>query len=199
MEGVRATSDDKEGVRATSEDRKCMRATSDDKEGVRATSEDREGKTYLHSNSRAIMGYLVDQYGKSDSLYPKDPKKRALVDQRLYFDIGTIYQRYVDYLRPVLIFGEPEDAEKLKKIEEALAILEVFLEGKKWVAGDNITIADYTLAVSLSGIEETDIKLNNYPNVVKWFARAKTTIEGYEELNGAQAKIIGDMFRAKLK
>nr|CAD7423568.1 unnamed protein product [Timema monikensis] len=126
---------------------------------------------------RAIMGYLVDQYGKNDSLYPKDPKKRALVDQRLYFDIGTIYQRYVDYLRPVLIFGEPEDAEKLKKIEEALAILEVFLEGQQWVAGDNITIADYTLAVTLSGIEETDIKLNNYPNVVKWFARAKTTIE----------------------
>nr|CAD7587475.1 unnamed protein product [Timema genevievae] len=108
---------------------------------------------FVLSESRAIMGYLVDQYGKDDSLYPKDPKKRALVDQRLYFDIGTIYQRYVDYLRPVLIFGEPEDVEKLKKIEEALAILEVFLEGKQWVTGGNITIADYTLAVTVSGIE----------------------------------------------
>lgn len=46
--------------------------------------------------SRAIIAYLVDQYGKDDSLYPKDPKKRAVVDQRLYFDAGTLYQRFGD-------------------------------------------------------------------------------------------------------
>lgn len=47
--------------------------------------------------SRAIITYLVNAYGKDDSLYPKDPKKRALVDQRLYFDIGTLYARFADY------------------------------------------------------------------------------------------------------
>lgn len=43
------------------------------------------------------MTYLADQYAKNDSLYPKDPKKRALVNQRLYFDIGTLYARFADY------------------------------------------------------------------------------------------------------
>nr|XP_023020999.1 glutathione S-transferase 1-like [Leptinotarsa decemlineata] len=53
--------------------------------------------------SRAIMTYLQEQYGKDDSLYPKDPKKRALVDQRLYFDIGTLYSRFADYYVSILV------------------------------------------------------------------------------------------------
>lgn len=38
------------------------------------------------------MGYLVSKYAKNDSLYPKDPKKRGLVDQMLYFDAGDLYE-----------------------------------------------------------------------------------------------------------
>jgi glutathione S-transferase len=44
------------------------------------------------------MGYLVQQYGNDDSLYPKDPTKRAVVDQRLYFDAGTLSKRISDYM-----------------------------------------------------------------------------------------------------
>jgi glutathione S-transferase len=44
--------------------------------------------------SRAIMTYLAEKYGKDDSLYPKDPKARAVVNQRMYFDMGTLYQRF---------------------------------------------------------------------------------------------------------
>lgn len=47
--------------------------------------------------SRAILCYLASAFSKNDSLYPKDIRKRALVDHRLMFDLGTLYQRMSDY------------------------------------------------------------------------------------------------------
>lgn len=47
--------------------------------------------------SRVILTYLCSAYGKDDTYYPSDVKTRALVDQRLQFDLGTLYQRMADY------------------------------------------------------------------------------------------------------
>jgi len=49
--------------------------------------------------SRAIAQYLANQYAANDALYPKDPKRRALVDARLNFDQGVLYQRFSQYVR----------------------------------------------------------------------------------------------------
>lgn len=55
-------------------------------------------KTYIYLfYSRAIMTYLVAAYAKDDSLYPADIRVRAMVDQRLQFDQGTLYNRLYDY------------------------------------------------------------------------------------------------------
>lgn len=51
------------------------------------------------------MAYLVDAYGQDDTLYPKDPRDRFVVDQRLAFDMGTLYQRLVEYFVSHVAFG----------------------------------------------------------------------------------------------
>ncbi|KAJ9575416.1 hypothetical protein L9F63_025634 [Diploptera punctata] len=133
--------------------------------------------------SRAILGYLVDQYAKDDSLYPKDPKKRAVVDQKLYFDIGTLYQRFGDYYYPIYFAKAPADPEKMKKIEESYQFLDKFLEGQEFVAGNSLTIADLAIVSSVSTAEIVGFDITRYPNVTKWFEKMKKVVPGYDEIN----------------
>lgn len=42
-------------------------------------------------DSHAINAYLANKYAKNDQLYPKDPKKRALVDAMNQFDSNYLF------------------------------------------------------------------------------------------------------------
>lgn len=128
--------------------------------------------------SRAISAYLVEKYAKNDSLYPKDPQKRAVVNQRLYFDMGTLQSRMGEYIYSKM--KKQPDAEKFKKCEEALEHLNTMLEGKVYAAGDSLTIADITLVSTVSSLEAIGFDLSNYKNVSKWYAKCKETIPGYD-------------------
>lgn len=130
--------------------------------------------------SRAILGYLVDQYGNDDSLYPKDSKKRALVNQRLYFDMGTLYQRFADYYYPQIWQKAPADPEKLKKMEEGLGFLNTFLEGETYVAGNEMTIADLSILATISTYELAGYDLKDFPNIEKWYSHISKDAPGTE-------------------
>lgn len=48
---------------------------------------DDNGKIFW--DSHAINTYLIDKYGGNDLLYPKDLYKRALINQRLFYDCSV--------------------------------------------------------------------------------------------------------------
>nr|AEV23882.1 glutathione S transferase class theta [Blattella germanica] len=134
--------------------------------------------------SRAILCYLANQYGKDDSLYPKDPKKRAIVDQRLYFDMGSLYQGFVNYyLVPIMNTGKHGDPIHLEKLKDSFNVLDKILAGQTWTAGNSITIADYAIVVSVASVEVAGFDISKYQNVGKWYERAKKSIPGYKEIN----------------
>jgi len=148
--------------------------------------------------SRAICTYLASQYGEGDSLYPNDPKKRAVVDRFLYFDMGTLYHRFGEYVYPVLFRGqETPDPEKLTKVHEALGWLNSWLEGKKYITGDNVTVADHSLVATISTFDASGLDLSKHTNVVAWFELCKK-LPGYDEVNAPGAEEFGKMARAKL-
>jgi glutathione S-transferase len=130
--------------------------------------------------SRAILTYLADKYGKCDSWYPKCPKKRALVHQRLYFDMGTLSAKYGDYYYPQLFAKQPADPEKFKVMEGAVALLEQFLDGSEYAAGDSLTLADLSLVATISTYDVSGFDLSKYPNIVRWYKKCRDNIPGYE-------------------
>lgn len=60
---------------------------------------------FILAESRSILTYLVAKYGKDDSLFPDCPKKQAVINERLYFDLGTLYVRLQAYYYPSLFYG----------------------------------------------------------------------------------------------
>ncbi|CAH0723657.1 unnamed protein product, partial [Brenthis ino] len=142
--------------------------------------------------SRAILTYLVNAYGRDDSLYPRNPRQRALVDQRLNFDLGTLYKRYLDLYVPILFGGGEYNEEAAAKLNEALDWLNTMLEGRAFVAGENLTVADISMVVVLSNLEALEFDYSAHENVAKWFERTKKELEpyGYVEIDQAGARTL---------
>ncbi|XP_076300999.1 glutathione S-transferase 1-1-like [Lasioglossum baleicum] len=137
------------------------------------------------SESRAIMSYLVDEYGKNPRLNPQTPNARALVNHRLHFDLGTLYNALANYYYPV-VFGRTDeyDPEMYTKLRAAFEILNIFLEGQEYVAGRYLTIADLALAASVSTTEVFGFDMEEYANVTRWMEKMKASAPGYRKANG---------------
>lgn len=132
--------------------------------------------------SRAICVYLVDKYGKNDSLYPKDPKTRAIINQRFYFDMGTIFKQFYDYYFAAMYGREPK-SEDLTKLQDSMKVFDNFLESTGFAAGtQKISLADLVLFSSVSTFEVFAFDFTPYPRVEKWLALMKETAPG-QELN----------------
>ncbi|CAH0583127.1 unnamed protein product [Chrysodeixis includens] len=147
--------------------------------------------------SRAILSYLVNAYGRDDTLYPKNPRQRAIVDQRLNFDLGTLYSRYIGLYMPMLFRGEDYNEESAQKLNEALGWLNTFLDGRAFVAGDNLTIADISMVVTMTNLEAFGYDYSAHDNVSKWFERTKKALEpyGYQEIDVAGAQILASFLK----
>jgi glutathione S-transferase len=123
--------------------------------------------------SCAIMAYLCNKHGL-DRFYPRDPAERAMVDNAMFYLIGTVYPLIARATYPTLGFaqypGEVATAERAdeemkakaaKDAEAAIAEpLDVyrafFLAGKPFIGGDHPSIADIRLAATLEFLRAID-------------------------------------------
>uniref|UniRef100_A0A1Q3FRN9 glutathione transferase n=2 Tax=Culex tarsalis TaxID=7177 RepID=A0A1Q3FRN9_CULTA len=133
--------------------------------------------------SRAILAYLCEKYAKDDALYPRDPTKRAVINQRLYFDMGTLYQRFALHYYPQVLEGKPAPEGTFKQFEEALQFLQIFLTQSKYAAGDCLTIADISLLATITTFKvAAGLDLSRYGNIERWYGLVSGSVAGHEEI-----------------
>ncbi|XP_053661158.1 glutathione S-transferase 1-like [Anopheles marshallii] len=132
--------------------------------------------------SSAVLIYLAEKYGTDETLYPKDIALRAKVNQRLFYDIGTLMRSVTTYYHPILMGGEGK-LEDFKKVQDAVGVLDSFLHGSRWTAGEHITVADFAIAVTVAALDGVlNFDFTVYPNVHRWYEQCKRELVGYTEI-----------------
>jgi len=122
--------------------------------------------------SCAIMAYLSNKHGL-DQFYPTDPGKRAMVDNAMFYLIGTFYPLVARATYPTLKFpqypGEaatsdaPDDVkakstqDAVDALAEPLEVFHTFFMGDNaFIGGDSPSIADIRLAATLEFLRAID-------------------------------------------
>lgn len=130
------------------------------------------------TESRAIMTYLIENLQPGNSLYSKDLKKRALIDQRLFYDAAVVvpifmelivsdFRNYDDLMMNSNSFQRPIITEKKKEVHQkskdaflaVIRVLEGLLANNDYFAGNEMSIADFSIlpSVAIASVSENSI------------------------------------------
>ncbi len=151
--------------------------------------------------SCAIMQYLCNKHGL-DRFYPTDPARRAMVDSAMFYLTGTLYPLVARATYPVLGFpqyagevatSEADDAMKAKAQQDSIEALaypleayrKFFLDGQRFIGGDEPSIADIRLAATLEFLRAIDY------NLPTWAEEFMTAVES--ALGDAYTEPAGDV------
>jgi glutathione S-transferase len=131
--------------------------------------------------SGAILLYLVQNYDPEHKLWPKDPKLQSEVVQWLMFQMGGVgpmqgqANHFVCYAPEKVEYGITRYTNETKRL---YSVLESRLQGRQYLVGDQLTIADIATVPWVSESFAIGINLSDYPNVNNWF----NTIENVPEV-----------------
>ncbi|MBN3806417.1 glutathione S-transferase family protein [Paraburkholderia sp. Ac-20336] len=122
----------------------------------------------------AIVCYFAQ---RTDSgLWPRDPQQQIEVvrwmswnSQHLFRQAGALYYEYL--VKAWVGIGAPDEA----KVAEAqglfrknAAVLEQHLKGRKWLLGNDLSVADFLVGAMLPYAPRAAIPLNEFSEVQRW-------------------------------
>jgi glutathione S-transferase len=126
--------------------------------------------------SNAIMQYLADKV-PGNTLFPREPRVRADVVRWLCWDLahfgeafGTL--AFESLIKPKLNLGPTNETRvslAMTWLARRAAVLEEHLQNRRFVVGDTITLADYSLVRFESYRTRTPFDWRPYPAINAYF------------------------------
>ena len=130
-----------------------------------------EDRGMAFSDSNAILVYLASQYDETGRWLPRDPARAALVQRWLSVAAGELAAGPAR-ARLITLFGAPYDSEStIASAHDLLRQLESALTNSRYLAGEEVTIADIALYSYVAHAPEGNVSLVNYPWVQAWLAQ----------------------------
>jgi glutathione S-transferase len=129
--------------------------------------------------SNAIIQYLASK--KPGELSPLDDQGRCDVLRWQFWESTTwdaalailAFERFV---KGLFGMGPPDAAEVekgLAKFNAAARILDTHLRGRDYIAGDRLSLADFSIAAGLTLAEPAQLPLDSYAEIRRWGERMK--------------------------
>ncbi|MFM9851145.1 MAG: glutathione S-transferase family protein [Hyphomicrobiaceae bacterium] len=135
---------------------------------------DDNGFTLWESNS--VVRYLARTYGHG-ALAPADAKAYAKAESWMDWSLTTIYGDIIGtcFIQLVRVTAKDRDAAAVaaasKRAGEKLGILDAQLEGRSFIMGDQVTIADIAVGTLMYRYFNMNVARPPLPNVEAWYAR----------------------------
>jgi len=144
-----------------------------------------EDGTVTLSDSNAILVYLARKYADEHWL-PRDPETAAAVQRWLSVAAGEI-NAGPGAARLVTVFGAGLDHARAKSVATSLFdVLEAHLEGRRFLVGDDATIADVAGYSYIAHAPEGGVSLAPYPSIRAWLNRIEG-LPGFVPMQASKA------------
>jgi glutathione S-transferase len=130
--------------------------------------------------SAAIMQYLADQAG-DNSLFPRDPRTRADITrwqcwEGLYFNAAMGTLAFETVAKPRHDAGPPDAglvAQACATLSRFAPVLDHHLAGRKYLVGEHLTLADYSLAALEPYVTLVPFDFTPYRYIHQYFDRMR--------------------------
>ena len=128
--------------------------------------------------SRAIMQYVASKK-PGNELWPSDARAQADIARWQFWEAthlskGTSPFAFERLFKKIFMKQEADEAALVvaaKDFHAVAPILNGHLEGKKFLLGDKLTLADFSVGACFSFAEPSQLPWNDYAHIRAWWAR----------------------------